>query len=59
VWFLARRVAEQMRKAMAPIEALVKRADSLNKKLDTETKSEVSSVSLAVDIINKRLGRQK
>jgi len=59
VWFLARRVADQMRKAMAPIEALVKRAEGLNKKLDAQTKSEVSNVSLAVQMINKRLGLGK
>lgn len=58
VWGLARHVADQMRKAMAPIEALMKRAESLNRKLDDETKSEVSNVSLAVDMINKRIGKR-
>ena len=59
VWLLARRVANEMRKAMAPIEALMKRAEGLNKKLDTETKSEVSSLSLALEVMNKRLGHGK
>lgn len=59
VWLLARRVADQMRKAMAPIEALVKRAEGLNKRLDTETKSEVSKVSLAMQTINKQLGQRR
>jgi Plasmid recombination enzyme len=59
VWLLARRVANEMRKAMAPIEALMKRAEGLNKKLDTETKSKVSSLSLALEVMNKRLGHGK
>jgi RNA 3'-terminal phosphate cyclase len=59
VWFLAHRVAEQMRKAMAPIEALMKRAERLNKKLDAETKTEVDRIYLAMDVLNKRHGRRK
>jgi hypothetical protein len=37
----------------------VERAETLNKKLDAETKSEVSILNLALEVIRKRLGLVK
>lgn len=54
VWLLAQDVADRVRKALAPVVALVDRAEAMNGRLDAKLREEKDSISVA---LNKHRGR--